>query len=254
VNTRIAVLLLMLLASSPMIAHGEALDQQPRHTPGFPGSIYDEELLREILNMLNQWQGSNTGGAPVDQLIPPQTDTPGSGSQGQILPSFSDISVPSAELPSFPSVSAPSLPTPQLPGFAMPDPWLAALIATTVLVAVLITHFRGSIAGTIYSGLRKLNAPFRGRGLPRVDSSDPIALYWLGVEYVSRWTGLSKLSTDTHREYLSRIIDELNASKRNMFARLTECYELTRFAHEERSEVVEEAKRSFKTLVMGGED
>lgn len=230
-----------------------------RHTPGFPGALYDEDLIREILSRLTS---GNNAYSPPDTLIenpfaPDSSAQQPSPSNQVQLPSISDLDIPES-LPNpwgglqdaFRNMPQPSLPAISIPGLTGINPLLILLISLAIAVALIAWYGRGGLKTGLQRGITGIIGRIAGKASPgEAIGGDPVSLYWAAVAHVSKTTGKVKMDSETHWEYFTRVGGFLTPPLQEFFEELTRIYELARYGHFNDPALSKQALDNYRGLV-----
>jgi len=230
-----------------------------RHTPGFPGALYDEDLIREILSRLTP---GNNAYSPPGMLIE-NPFVPGSPAQqpspsNQVQPpSISDLDIPES-LPNpwsglqdaFRNMPQPSLPSISIPAITGINPLLILLVPLVTAVALIAWYGGGGLKAGLQRGITGIIGRIAGKTSPGgAIGGDPVSLYWAAVAHVSKTTGRAKMDFETHWEYFTRVRGFLTPSLQEFFKELTRIYELARYGHFNDPALSKQALDSYRGLV-----
>ena len=207
------------------------------------GILSESEYLA-VLEIARRISGHST----VSQQIYPKLVEELQNYASRALQGFSAFS--SVARPSLPSLmlpQIPSLPSIQIPQVVSLMMIVCIAIGFTVLLIVLARLFPRIVdtirRHVIASGiLRSISSTLPKERVPRA-----VELYWQAVSKVARVTGISRESSETHREYLRRVHQRLGA-KSTLFERITQIYEIVRFGGAHDPSMDREAERIVREL------
>lgn len=151
--------------------------------------------------------------------------------------------LPSAGMPAPPSLSPPPI---QIePGHVVPLAALAGVLATLLFATKL--RFTG-VPKLRAFGLR---AASELAGLAKRGAQGPLSgvveVYWAASKYVEEVYGVRRLATDTHREFLEKARSAIGDDA-PFFEKLTQLYELARYAGRDDPTLHEAAIRAYSLL------
>ena len=255
---------------APLLANGGifpapqpvSFNNPTRHTPGFPGVFYDEDLIREILSRLTS--GNNAYPPPgmlIENPFAPDSPAQQPSPSNQVQPpSISDLDIPES-LPNLwsglqdafrnmPQPSLPSPPTISIPGLTGIDPLLILLVPLVTAVALIAWYGGGGLKTGLQRGMTGIIGRIAGKTSPgEAIGGDPVSLYWAAVAHVSKTTGRAKMDPETHWEYFTRVRGFLTPPPQEFFEELTRIYELARYGHFNDPALSKQALDSYRGLV-----
>jgi len=123
-----------------------------------------------------------------------------------------------------------------------------AMILGIAVVGVLITLIIMLLKLGV-NPLEKISRYITNRGVIDISKLSnlptPIKIYWMAVSILSK--RVPRYENETHREYLRKIIENKDPSSQN-FSKITEVYELTKYAGVINKDLEKTAEESFKEM------
>jgi len=127
---------------------------------------------------------------------------------------------------------------------SIPLTMILGIAVVGVLITLIIMLLRLGV-----NPLEKISRYITNRGVIDISKLSnlptPIKIYWMAVSILSK--RVPRYENETHREYLRKIIENKDPSSQN-FSKITEVYELTKYAGVINKDLEKTAEESFKEM------
>jgi hypothetical protein len=127
---------------------------------------------------------------------------------------------------------------------SIPLTMILEIAVVGVLITLIIMLLRLGV-----NPLEKISRYITNRGVIDISKLSnlptPIKIYWMAVSILSK--RVPRYENETHREYLRKIIENKDPSSQN-FSKITEVYELTKYAGVINKDLEKTAEESFKEM------
>ena len=127
---------------------------------------------------------------------------------------------------------------------SIPLAMILGIAVVGVLITLIIMLLRLGV-----NPLEKISRYITNRGVIDISKLSnlptPIKIYWMAVSILSK--RVPRYENETHREYLRKIIENKDPSSQN-FSKITEVYELTKYAGVINKDLEKTAEESFKEM------
>jgi|GEM_PF-2567523 len=127
---------------------------------------------------------------------------------------------------------------------SIPLTMILEIAVVGVLITLIIMLLRLGV-----NPLEKISRYITNRGVIDISKLSnlptPIKIYWMAVSILSK--RVPRYENETHREYLKKIIENKDPSSQN-FSKITEVYELTKYAGVINKDLEKTAEESFKEM------
>jgi len=127
---------------------------------------------------------------------------------------------------------------------SIPLTMILGIAVVGVLITLIIMLLRLGV-----NPLEKISRYITNRGVIDINKLSnlptPIKIYWMAVSILSK--RVPRYENETHREYLRKIIENKDPSSQN-FSKITEVYELTKYAGVINKDLEKTAEESFKEM------
>jgi hypothetical protein len=127
---------------------------------------------------------------------------------------------------------------------SIPLTMILGIAVVGVLITLIIMLLRLGV-----NPLEKISRYITNRGVIDISRLSnlptPIKIYWMAVSILSK--RVPRYENETHREYLRKIIENKDPSSQN-FSKITEVYELTKYAGVINKDLEKTAEESFKEM------